>query len=77
MKVRGARDALAFLVMSWIPQPTQASCCLLFGCLLGFRQGTGRDFWKTPTQRSSPGPGQSGGSWLQQRTAQVVVEGLR
>ena len=49
-------------VLDSCAQPTQESCCLLFGCLRGFRQGTGRETsGKTPMQRSSPGLGQSGG----------------
>ena len=56
------RVGLSRDVLDSCAPPTQESCCLLFGRLRGFRQGTGREtFGKFPIQKSSPGLGQSSG----------------
>ena len=77
MKGRGARDALAFLVMSWILALNQRKkvavyCSDVSGLLTGYGP---RDFWKNSDAKELTLPWSNWWDPGHKRTAQVVVEG--
>ena len=80
MKGRGARDALAFLVMSWILALSQSKkVAVWWSDISGAfdRVRAERLLEKLRYKGVHPALVNLVGSWLQQRTAQVVVEGQR
>ena len=72
------RVGLSRDVLSSCARPTEESCCPPFGCLRSFRQGRGREIaGKNSDSKEFTLPWSIWWSWLQQRSAQVVVEGQR